>query len=190
MRTAAVVAREDPAGEKRLIAYLVPNGRAPGPDELRAFLRQRLPEFMVPSAYVAVEEFPLSPNGKVDRRALPAPPDSMAGLKAAFVPPAGPIEELLATIWMAVLRVGRVGIHDNFFELGGHSLLATQVMSRIVATLGVELPLRALFEAPTVAGLAARLAAAQQSGAPAEAPALVPVARQNYRMSNDGGRQE
>jgi acyl carrier protein len=101
------------------------------------------------------------------------------------VAPRGPIEELLASIWATVLRIDRVGVHDNFFELGGHSLLATQVISRILATLGVELPLRAIFEAPTVAGLADHLVAAQHTEGSLRAPALVPVAREIYRVTAD-----
>jgi acyl carrier protein len=185
VRAAAVVAREDIPGEKRLVAYLVPEEPAPEVSELRAFLHQRLPDFMVPSAFVVLEKLPLSPNGKVDRLLLPLPVGDTSDSVEAFVAPRGPIEELLAGIWATVLRVDRVGIHDNFFELGGHSLLATQVISRILATLGVELPLRAMFEAPTVAGLAARVVAAQSSEASLQAPALVPVAREAYRRTAD-----
>jgi acyl carrier protein len=140
---------------------------------------------MVPSAFVVLEELPLSPNGKVDRRLLPRPVGETSELAEAFVAPRGPIEELLAGIWAMVLRIDRVGVHDNFFELGGHSLLATQVISRIVATLGVELPLRAIFEAPTVARLADHVVAAQHTEASLQAPALVPVAREAYRTTAD-----
>jgi acyl-coenzyme A synthetase/AMP-(fatty) acid ligase/acyl carrier protein len=183
VRAAVVVAREDIPGEKCLVAYLVPEQPAPGVSELRAFLHQRLPDFMVPSAFVVLEQLPLSPNGKVDRRSLPPPVGEPSDSVEPFVAPRGPIEELLAGIWAAVLRVDRVGIHDNFFELGGHSLLATQVISRILTTLGVELPLRAVFEAPTVAGLAGHVVAAQHSEASPQAPALVPVAREPYRTT-------
>jgi aspartate racemase len=186
VRAAVVVAREDHPGEKRLVGYLVPDGPAPGVEEVRDFLRQRLPDYMVPSAFVVMETLPLSPTGKVDRRALPAPSDARSGLEAAFVAPRGPVEELLAAIWAAVLRVDRVGIHDNFFELGGHSLLATQVISRILSTLGVELPLRTVFEAPTVARMAVCVAAATRDGEVSpQAPALVPVAREAYHPTAD-----
>jgi acyl carrier protein len=185
VRAAVVVAREDITGEKCLVAYLVPEQPAPGVSELRVFLQQRLPDFMVPSAFVVLEELPLSPNGKVDRRLLPPPVGEPSDSGESFVAPRGPIEELLAGIWAAVLRIDRVGIHDNFFELGGHSLLATQVVSRILTTLGVELPLRVIFEAPTVAGLAGHVVAAQHSEASLRTPALVPVAREAYRTTAD-----
>jgi len=185
VRAAVVVAREDIPGEKCLVAYLVPEKPAPGVSELRTFLHQRLPDFMVPSAFVVLEELPLSPSGKVDRRLLPRPVGETPEVAEAFVAPRGPIEELLAGIWATVLRIDRVGVHDNFFELGGHSLLATQVISRILATLGVELPLRAIFEAPTVARLADHVVAAQHTEPSLQAPALVPVAREAYRATAD-----
>jgi len=150
-----VLAREDAPGEKRLVAYVVANqDRAPSAGELRHFLKEKLPEYMVPSAYVMLRALPLSPNGKVDRRVLPAPDPTNPEREEAFVAPRTPSEEMLAGIWAEVLGLKQVGIHDNFFELGGHSLLATQVISRIRNTLKAELPLRRLFEAPTVAGLA------------------------------------
>ena len=183
VRAAVVVAREEIPGEKRLVAYLVPEQPALEVGELRGFLQQRLPDFMVPSAFVVLEELPLSPNGKVDRGMLPPPVGELSDSAEPFLTPRSPIEELLAGIWAAVLRIDRVGIHDNFFELGGHSLLATQVISRILTTLGVELPLRAIFEAPTVAGLAAQVVAAQDGEASLRAPALIPVAREDYRTT-------
>ncbi|HEV2845900.1 MAG TPA: condensation domain-containing protein, partial [Thermoanaerobaculia bacterium] len=146
---AVVMARED-----RLVAYVV--GEAPIED-LREDLKSRLPAYMAPSVYVRLEALPLTPNGKVDRKALPEPEAGTApeGLTAA---PRTPGEELLAGIWCDVLRLERVGVHQDFFELGGHSLLATQVVSRVRDVFGVEMPLRWLFETPTVGGLAARLA--------------------------------
>ena len=122
--------------------------------QLRSFLQEKLPNYMVPTAFVALETLPLMPNGKVDRRGLPAPDQARPTLEDTFVAPRTPIEEVLAGIWADVLRLVEVGIHDNFFELGGHSLKATQVMSRVRLALGVELPLRKFFETPTVAGLA------------------------------------
>ncbi|HEU4884058.1 MAG TPA: amino acid adenylation domain-containing protein, partial [Longimicrobium sp.] len=162
------------AGDARLVAYVV--GRAPDAPpagtELRAFLRERLPEYMVPSAFVALDAFPLTPSGKIDRRALPAP-DAQEEARA-FVAPATPREQAVAEIWRAVLRREQVGAEDDFFELGGHSILATQVLSRVRRELGVELPLRAMFEAPTVRALAERLGGAATA---AEHPPLVRVER-------------
>jgi amino acid adenylation domain-containing protein len=150
VRQTVVVIRED-GGDKRLVGYLVAE-TAPAAAELRDFLRQSLPEYMIPSAFVMLESLPLTPSGKVNRKALPAPEASVAG--DAYVAPQGPVEELLAGIWAEVLRADRVGSQDNFFALGGHSLLATQVVSRVRTALGVEMPLQRLFEAPTVSGLA------------------------------------
>ena len=130
--------------------------------ELRQHLAEKLPEHMIPSVFVEFAELPLTPNGKVDRRALPAPDASRLSQESAYVAPRTPIEELTASIWQQVLGLEQVGIHDNFFELGGHSLLATQVVSRLRQTFSVELPLRALFESPTVEALAERISAAGQ----------------------------
>ncbi len=168
----AVVAREDRPGERRLVAYVVPEpGAAPARDALRAWLRDRLPEHMVPGALVVVDALPLTPEGKVDRRALPAPASSPDD--PAEGAPRTPEEEIVAGIWADVLGTERVGIHDDFFQLGGHSLLATRVVSRVRALLGAELPLRALFESPTVAGIAAEL---RSHGGVAALP-LVPAPR-------------
>ncbi|HEX8116798.1 MAG TPA: amino acid adenylation domain-containing protein, partial [Pyrinomonadaceae bacterium] len=161
VRDAVVTAREDAGGGgKRLVAYLVAkDGAALTPAELRQSLKGRLPEYMVPSQFVVLDELPLTPNGKVDRKRLPEPEPVGAGFSGAYVTPRGAVEEAVAGVWAEVLGLGRVGAEDNFFELGGHSLLATQVISRVRAAFGVELPLRSLFEAPTVRGLAARVEA-------------------------------
>jgi len=161
VREAVVVAREDVPGDKRLVAYLVvaQEQRAPSTGELRSYLKQKLPEYMVPQAFVMLDALPLTPNGKVDRRALPAPDEARPELAQQYVAPRNAVEEVVADIWAEVLKVEQVGIHDNFFELGGHSLLATQVISRVRRAVQVELPLRALFEDPTVAGLSHRLIA-------------------------------
>ncbi|NNB98210.1 non-ribosomal peptide synthase/polyketide synthase, partial [Corallococcus exiguus] len=152
---AVVLAREDVPGDKRLVAYVVPtSGQQLDTSAVRTFLKERLPEYMVPAAFVVMEALPLSPNGKVDRKALPVPDASPL---ADFVAPRDATEEKLANVFAQVLRVERVGIHDDFFALGGHSLLATQLVSRVRAAFGAELPLRALFEAPTVAAFAERL---------------------------------
>ncbi|HEX8272003.1 MAG TPA: non-ribosomal peptide synthetase, partial [Longimicrobiaceae bacterium] len=150
---AVVLAREDRPGERRLVGYVVaPGGDAAG---LREHLRGRLPEYMVPAAIVVLDAMPLTASGKLDRRALPAL--DAAAPAAAYVAPRTPAEEVLAGILGEVLHVERVGVEDDFFDLGGHSLVATQVVSRVRQAFGVELPLRALFEARTVAALAGRV---------------------------------
>ncbi len=176
VRDAVVVARADGAGEARLVGYAVPAepGAAPSAGALRAHLSASLPEYMVPAALVVLPELPLTPNGKVDRRALPAPEPASGEEYAA---PRTPTEEVLAGIWAQVLGVERVGRDAGFFALGGHSLLATRVVSRLREALRVEVPLRALFEAPTVAGLAGRIDALLREGAGTDAPPLVPVPR-------------
>jgi acyl carrier protein len=136
----------------------VPNQeQAPKSNDLRRFLKQKLPDYMMPSSFVMLDALPRTPNGKVDRRALPAPDQLRTDLAGTFVAPRTPIEEQLANIWSSVLRQDRVGIHNNFFELGGNSLLATQIISRLRQAFTVKLPLCTLFEYPTVAELAERL---------------------------------
>jgi acyl carrier protein len=172
------VACEDRPGDTRLVAYVVPTkdpGRTTNDEsapssfvqELRDFLKARLPAYMLPVAFVLLDALPLTTNGKLDRGALPAPTDAAGtpGDDAAQTP----VEEVIAGIWAHVLGVAQVGLHDNFFALGGHSLLAIQVLARIQAALGVELPVRSLFDAPTVAALAAHLGAAQPT------PVLPPI---------------
>jgi acyl carrier protein len=156
VREALVMARRSPAGESQLVAYLVGEGEsASALDSLRAHLAERLPEYMMPSAFVRLEALPLSANGKLDRHALPAP--EQAGLKSAtaYVAPRTPVEEELASIWQSLLRVERVGVHDNFFELGGHSLLATQLALRAQEAFQVPVTMQAIFDGPTVAQLGA-----------------------------------
>jgi amino acid adenylation domain-containing protein len=152
---AVVTAREDVPGQKRLIAYVVGarHPRLAATSELRRHLQERLPDYMVPTAFVTLDALPLTPNGKVDRRALPPPDATRAALSAGYVEPQSAAQQVMAEIWADVLGVERVGLEDNFFELGGHSLLATQVISRVREALQCELPLRKLFETPTVAGL-------------------------------------
>jgi amino acid adenylation domain-containing protein len=156
----AVAAREDDPGKKRLVAYVVGvAGTEVSTAQLREFLREQLPEYMVPSAFVLLDSLPTTPSGKVDRRALPVPDRNRPDLVNAYVQPQNPSEVLLAKIWSEVLKLEKVGIHDNFFDLGGHSLMATMVMSRIREVFRLEPALRALFETPTIAGLSAHIEA-------------------------------
>jgi amino acid adenylation domain-containing protein len=165
LREVAVVAREDEPGDQRLVAYVVPErGSVPQVSELRAFVAEGLPEYMVPAVFVPLGGFPLTPNGKVDRRALPAPGSARSELQGVYVAPSTLVEEVMAGVWADVLGVERVGVRDDFFELGGHSLLATQVVSRLREAFQVDLTLIWLFESPTVQGLSARVDAARRQG--------------------------
>ena len=157
-----VVAGKDPSGETRLIAYIVPEeGVEPTSSEMWTFLQEKLPSYMLPSVFVTIKELPLTPNGKVDRRALPLPEQIGDEVSANFIAPRTAMEETVAEIWRETLGLTQVGVESNFFDLGGHSLLATRVMSQIRESCGVELPLRVLFESPTIAALARKLEAAQ-----------------------------
>ncbi|WP_193200009.1 non-ribosomal peptide synthetase [Nostoc sp. MG11] len=171
-----VIVREDTQDEQRLVAYLVPSQEpAPIIRELRQFLAQKLPEYMIPAAFVFLETIPLTPNGKVDHRALPVP--EIHRELDNFVAPRTPIEEILASIWADVLRVEPIGIYDNFFELGGHSLLATQLVSRIRTTFKIELPLRTLFETAVIANLTEYIQQYQRNISQLSLLPLQPVAR-------------
>jgi acyl carrier protein len=153
--------------------------------ELRAHLRERLPEYMVPPAFVPLEALPISPAGKVDRKrlaALPAPEAGRMGPAVEYVAPRTPVEAKLVEITAGLLNLEQVGVNDNFFELGGHSLLATQLISRLREAFGVEVPLRVLFEQPTLAGLAEAVAAAQAQSAQPPAPSITAVSREARRM--------
>ncbi|HYO56341.1 non-ribosomal peptide synthetase [Archangium sp.] len=176
VRETVVVVREEGSGGARLVAYVVAHaGQTVHEGELRACVSGKLPEYMVPAALVVLEKLPLSPNGKVERRALPAP-----ALRDAedFVAPRTPGEELVAGIWAQLLGVPRVGRHDNFFALGGNSLRATQAASRLRNAFKAELPLRWIFEAPTVSALAQRLDSARREGRASQAFPLTPVPRE------------
>jgi acyl carrier protein len=178
VREAIVSAREDASGEKRLVAYVVPRaGAGPTAAAMRQALQEALPEYMIPSAFVTLEALPMTPNGKVDRQALPEPGTNGGSSDAPYVPPRGPIEEALAGLWGDLLGRDRVGVRDSFFDLGGHSLLAAQLFARIRDTFAVEPQLRDFFEAPTVAGLARLVEDALRAGAGLQAPPLRPVAR-------------
>ncbi|MEM7350068.1 MAG: amino acid adenylation domain-containing protein [Acidobacteriota bacterium] len=175
---AVVVTRNDgPAGDLRLVAFAVPMaGSEPALDELRQFLGQRLPDYMVPAAFVFIDALPLTPSGKIDRRSLPAAPAPTPSSDLSAARWASPTEELLAGLWEEILERSSIGPEDDFFHLGGHSLLATRVMARIVEIFGAELPLRDLFANPTPRRLASRIEEARgQDTIPA--PALVPIPR-------------
>jgi amino acid adenylation domain-containing protein len=149
IRDAVAVLNTSPTGDSRIVAYLISrNGNRPGADELRTFLRQRLPEYMIPANFVFLESFPLNSNGKIDRRALPIPPVPFAG--AAGSEPTDPIEEQLIGIYRSVLGVSDIGVNDDFFDLGGHSLTAAQLFREINVSFNLDLPLATLFHAPTV----------------------------------------
>ncbi|RKH39334.1 non-ribosomal peptide synthase/polyketide synthase, partial [Corallococcus sicarius] len=175
---AVVVAREDVPGSVRLVGYVAPRaGQTLDSGEVRAFIKERLPEYMVPPVLVVLEALPRSPNGKVDRKSLPVP-TAGAVRQREFVAPRTALEQQLAQMWVEVLRVERVGLHDDFFELGGHSLLTTQVLSRIRKAFQVELPLRELFDASTVAALAARVEVALGDTRTSRPPPLTRVSRE------------
>jgi amino acid adenylation domain-containing protein len=178
VKDVAAIDRADSAGHNYLCAYVVLETGA-GTDELRELLAQNLPEYMVPSAFVVMEVLPRTISGKVDRRALPAPGDVLAARQKEYVAPRTPVEEVLVGVWAKVLGLEQqVGIHDNFFQLGGHSLLAMQLLSRVRDALQVELPLRSLFESPTVAELSAHVEAAMRNASAIQLPALKRVSRE------------
>ena len=176
VRQAVVQARTD-RGERCLVGYVVPaEGQAGDAVQLREYLRTRLPEYMVPAAFVFLAALPLNANGKVDSKALPEPEWQRS--ETTYSAPQTTTQELLAGIWGEVLEVERVGLEDNFFELGGHSLLATQVISRVHAQLKIKIPLRELFEAPALAAFAARVESAiRQQTMPTALPAFGPISR-------------
>ncbi len=179
VRAAAAAVRGDGPGGGRLVAYVVPGGGSPpAPDDLRAWLGLRLPEASLPSAFVFLDALPLTPAGKLHRAALPPPAGIADEAGRPHAPPRTPVEEVLAGLWSDVLGVDRVGVRDSFFELGGHSLLAARVAARVRGAFGIDLPLRAIFEAPTVAGLALRVEEALRNGDGAAPPPVLPAVRE------------
>ena len=160
VKQAAVIAREDPSsGDMRVIAYVAPNSEAlPTGRRLRDFLQEKLPEYMIPSSFVVLDQLPLTSTGKVDRCALPAPGTGRPATDNPYAAPRTPLEEQVGQIWAHVLSLDQVGIHDNFFDLGGHSLAATRVVSRVIKQFQTEVPLQVLFHSPTVADMAAVIA--------------------------------
>jgi acyl carrier protein len=182
IKEAVVVSHEDRSGDRSLVAYLVPAGQhVPPTGELRRFLAGKVPDYMIPSTFVTLETLPLLPNGKVDRHALPPPRREHPTTGAAFEPPRNATEEILAKIWAEVLELDQVGIHDNFYELGGQSLLATRIVLRIHETLQMELTLRSLFEAPTVAQLATVIEEMKRRNIGASISSILPVSREAYQ---------
>jgi amino acid adenylation domain-containing protein len=181
--SAVVAPRESHDGQKNLVAYMIAaDGERPSVAQLREYLRTKLPEHMTPNQYVWLTEMPLTPNGKINRRALPEPQWSRAQLTEHYLAPRTPTETVLADIWRQVLKVERVGVDDDFFELGGHSLLATQIASRVTESLRVELPLSVLFESPTIARLAEIVERLQGLGAESRFSEIKPVARASRRV--------
>ncbi|ARU63537.1 hypothetical protein CBW65_22905 [Tumebacillus avium] len=179
IREAVVIARDN-----NLIAYVVTeNGHEPQTALLRELLRETLPDYMVPSAFVHLEAMPLTPNGKVDRKALPAPDGLSISAEQAYVPPSTTLEFALTTIWSEVLRTDKVGVNDDFFARGGHSLLATQLVSRIISDLGMTITLRDVFNKPTIRDMA-RLLQNQTEGQPAELAPVLPGSREREREAS------
>jgi amino acid adenylation domain-containing protein/non-ribosomal peptide synthase protein (TIGR01720 family) len=179
VKEAVVVVREEEVWEKQLMAYLVSTSEPrPTVTQLHTYLREHLPEYMVPSKFILLDELPLTPNGKIDRRALPAAGPMRPELEKSYQKPRSPVEEVLADIWAEVLKLERVGIYDNFFELGGHSLLAAQVISRVREAFQVEISLHSLFESPTVCELGERIEQEVGTGAGLQAPPIERVSRE------------
>ncbi|MBN1481964.1 amino acid adenylation domain-containing protein [candidate division KSB1 bacterium] len=177
-----VLAKEIRQDDTRLVAYCVfETTEKPTVDDLRLYMKNRLPDYMVPATFVYLDEMPLTPSGKIDRKALPAPDLSRPDLQVEYVAPRNETEEKLVEICQELLRVDKVGVNDNFFDLGGHSLLATQFMSRMRTQFHVELPLRVLFEQPTVAGLAEAVEHAKLTAPKEDIPAITAVSRESRR---------
>jgi acyl carrier protein len=191
VKQAVVVVREDEKGDKRLLAYVVlgrdstnGSGHTPGQiagEDLRAHLKQQLPDYMVPQAVVILRKLPLTGNGKIDRQALPEP--DQAATKA-YIAPRTATEQAIAEIWAEVLRrpATAISIDDNFFDLGGHSLLATQVVSRLRQQFAVEIPMRVIFDQSSIAGLAVAVERARETAALADDFQVARVSREAYRM--------
>ncbi|MCI0590250.1 MAG: AMP-binding protein, partial [Gammaproteobacteria bacterium] len=182
VKEAVVVAREDSPGDKRLVAYVVGREAVPTVERLRVHLKAVLPEYMVPSAFVFLDAFPLTPNGKADRRALPVP-DVGRQLAHQYVSPRTPTEETLVHIWAEVLGLERIGIHDNFFDLGGHSILVVQIVMRLQEVFNVEMPVVLLFEVPTVAELA--IAITQRLAESQDAPTIASLLDELENVSDE-----
>ena len=188
VKETAVIAREDIPSHKSLAAYIV-SFQPLTSNDLRNFLKEKLPDYMIPAAFIMLDALPLTPNGKIDSCALPAPDASTLSRETPFIPPRTPTEKTLAAIWAEVLGVQQIGINDNFFTLGGHSLIATQIISRLREAFKIELPLHHLFEAPTIATLSKAIETARSAGTHKQSdsstafdslPPLVPRARNTH----------
>jgi amino acid adenylation domain-containing protein len=178
-----VTVQEEISGEKRLLAYIVAGqGQTVRSHELHSYLKERLPEYMVPSLFVYLDALPLTPNGKLDRRALPEPGQSAERIEDEYVAPRTPMEEQLCTIWADVLGLKRVGIYQNFFTSGGHSLLITQILTRVQERFQVNLPVRTLFKNPTIAGLAESIEKTQARSSELRNKSISSVSRDAYRQ--------
>lgn len=175
-----VVAHQSFSGNKQLVAYVVPKQQHPlTPNELRGFLAKQLPQYMIPTAFFILDKMPLTPNGKINRQALPSPEKEQANQPRVLVTPRTPTEEILTSIWKDVLNIKTISVNDDFFTIGGHSLLATQIISRVRQTFQVDIPLRSIFDFSTVARLAAHLDIASRKGKGLTIPPIVPVAHDN-----------
>ena len=191
MREAVVALREETHDDQRLIAYVVPAGaEAPTAGELRSHLQGVLPEYMLPAAFVTLDELPLTPNGKVDRRALPAPEGLRPQLAAAYVAPQTETERVISAIWQDVLQIEKVGVYDNFFDLGGHSLLMVRVNRRLREELDREVSMIDLFRYPTVSALAEFLSQEQQQVAAAATAAAESRGRVQTRKNSAAAQRE
>ena len=182
VRESVVVFREDTPGDKRLVAYVVTDSLAA---ELRIWLRERLPDYFVPAQFIVLDKLPLTPNGKVDRRALPAPDNTAPSPAETFIAPRTPEEAKIAEIWSDVLDIKPIGVETNFFDLGGHSLLATRVVTRIREAFSLNVPLRVMFDSPTIAGVAAHVANARVQG---EMTSIAEIVEKLTQLSDDETR--
>jgi hypothetical protein len=183
-----VIISNDENGEKRLIAYLVPvGGQVVSSNELHAFLKERLPEYMIPAAFVKLDRMPLTSNGKIDHRALPDVELGCSQAEGTYVGPRTPLEEEVVSAWKEVLGLEQVGVHDNFFEIGGHSLLATRVIILLRGKLGLNFSLRLLFENPTVGGMASTLMETLLEHA--EGTELADIVTEVESLSDEAARQ-
>src|SRR5262249_60459128 len=185
VRQAVTTVRRDPAGARMLISYYVPEGVPPSdlPQALRRILRENLPEYMRPAAIQAVPALPLNHNGKIDHSALPAPDPDTPERVEAFVAPRNDVERRLAGIWQQILSTERVGIHDVFFDMGGHSLRAVQLVSRLRRDFGMEIPLRAIFEKPTIAEQAELLASDSAQSTHGSMPNIPRLSREGRKRT-------